>query len=248
MLKNTLIVMFGMCLFLAQTVVMAAEEQRSNSNLGYMAGNKEAAISKTSELPALLSFGPRATGKQPKSVTAKNGCFDCSHPDFRIFDSRVSIWGDDDADGFYRSLSVTFDVDNYGPGEWIYARLFLSFEGGPWNEYAVTDDFYIEGLAADDNYIIDTDLLTGYPTGFYDVLIEVYAVRDGAFLTLSGPDEDLDLSVLTLEDSERDRYDLYHDDYYYVHGSHGGSVGFIVMGLLTLSLVRFRYRRLSVSR
>jgi len=114
----------------------------------------------------------------------------------------------------------------------------LSYEGGPWNEYAVSDDFYIEGLAADDNYIIDTDLLTGYPTGFYDVLIEVYAARDGAFLTLSGPNEDLDLSVLALEDSERDRYDA-NDDNYSIHGSHGGSLG--LAGILLLLIVSVRH-------
>ena len=247
MLKNKLIMMIGMCLFLAQSAVMAVEEPRSTSNLGYIFGNKEGAVSKTSEQPALVSFGARVTDTQAKSVTSKNGCFNCSHPDFKIFDSRVSIWGDDDADGFYRSLSVTFDVDNYGPGEWVYARLFLSFEGGPWNEYAVTDDFYIEGLAADDNYIIDTDLLTGYPTGFYDVLIEVYHADTAQFLTLSGPDEDLDLSVLALEDSDRDRYDS-HDDYYYVHGGHGGSPGLVLVGILILSLGRYRYLRASVSR
>jgi len=245
MLKNKLIMMIGMSLFLAQSAVMAVEEPRSTSNLGYVFGNKEAAESTISEQPALVSFGARATGTQAKSVMAKNGCFNCSHPDFKIFDSRVSIWGDDDADGFYRSMSVTFDVDNYGPGEWVYARLFLSYEGGPWNEYAVSDDFYIEGLAADDNYIIDTDLLTGYPTGFYDVLIEVYDARDGAFLTLSGPHEDLDLSVLALEDSERDRYDPYHDDYYYVHGSHGGSFGLIAFFLLLLANIKkFRIARI----
>lgn len=248
MLKNKLILMIGLCVLLGHTTVMAAEEQRSNNNLGYVFGEKEAATIKTSEQPALIPFGPRSTGTQTKSVTAKNGCFNCSHPDFSIFDSRISIWGDDDADGFYRSFSVTFDVDNYGPGEWVYARLFISLEGGPWNEYAVTDDFYIEGLAADDNYIIDTDLLTGYPTGFYDVLIEVYAARDGAFLTLSGPGEDLDLSVLALEDSERDRYDPYQDDYYYAHGSHGGSLGMMMLCLLMLTLGRFRYLRVSVSK
>ncbi len=240
MLKNKLILMIGLTLLLGNTIAFSAEEQRSTSNLGYVFGAKDAAKPKHSDQPALIPFGPRATGKQAKSATAKNGCFNCSHPDFRIFDSRVSIWGDDDADGFYRGLSVTFDVDNYGPGEWVYARLFISLEGGPWNEYAVTDDFYIEGLAADDNYSIDTDLLTGYPTGFYDVLIEVYAARDGEFLTLSGPDEDLDLFALALEDSERDIYDPYVDNYYHAHGGHGGSLSLFLMGLVILSLGRFR--------
>ena len=235
MQKNKRIVMIGMCLFLAQTAVIAAEEQRSNNNLGYVVSNKAAAVSTTSEQPALVSFGARTTGTQAKSVTAKNGCFNCTHPDFKIFDSRVSIWGDDDADGFYRSMSVTFDVDTYGPGEWVYTRLFLSYEGGPWNEYAVTDDFYIQGIAADDNYVIETDLLSGYPTGFYDVLIEVYAARDGAFLTLSGPNEDLDLSVLALEDVERDRF---IDDNFHVQASHGGSLSLTALFLLLLTSCR----------
>ncbi len=242
MLKNKLIIIVGLILLIGHSIVIAAEEQRSTNNLGYVAGAKDAAKAERSVQPALVPFGPRTSGKQSKTVTTKNGCFNCAHPDFKIFDSRVSLWGDDDGDGFYRALSVTFDVDNYGPGEWVYARLFISLEGGPWNEYAVTDDFYVQGIAADDNYIIETDLLSGYPTGFYDVLIEVYAVSDGAFLTLSGPDEDIDLYALALEDTDRDIYNRYADEHHYSHAGHGGSLG--LTGLFLLLIASARYSRI----
>lgn len=226
----------------ASVTALASTEERSSANRGYVKDNKPTAlVAKVESRPALLQHGPRSTGPQTKQVAGKNNCFNCSHPDFTIFEAETEIFGDQDYDGFYHALEVSFDVDNLGPADWVYARLFLSLEGGPWNEYAVTEDFFVRGLTFDDTYTLETELLSGYPTGYYDVLIEIYHADSDAFLTLSGPDEDHDLSVLALEDLDADYYrEVYHNDNFYYGG--GGSMNHLAL-ILMLSCVAFRYRR-----
>ena len=62
--------------------------------------------------------------------------------------------------------------------------MYLSYEGGPWNEYAETEDFTIFGTSSEDEYVLVSELMSGYPTGSYDILIELFDAYDGAF-----PDE-----------------------------------------------------------
>ena len=49
-----------------------------------------------------------------------------------------------------------------------------------------------------------TRLLDGYPSGYYDVLIELYDADYDLLVVNYGPYEDRDLAVLPLEDSDRD--------------------------------------------
>ncbi|MGD8912606.1 MAG: choice-of-anchor H family protein [Candidatus Thiodiazotropha sp.] len=123
-----------------------------------------------------------------------------------IFDAYTVISRDDDDDGYYHRLKVIFDADTSGDEVWVYARLYLSLEGGPWNHYYTTDLFTVEGDTSDDEYEVVTRLLDGYPTGYYDVLIELYDADDEFLAVNYGPYEDDDLAVLPLEDSYRDEY------------------------------------------
>ncbi|MES9837674.1 MAG: choice-of-anchor H family protein [Candidatus Thiodiazotropha sp.] len=143
-----------------------------------------------------------------------------------IFDAHSVISRDDDDDGFYHRLKVVFDADTSEEEVWVYARLYLSLEGGPWNQYYTTDLFPIAGDASDDEYEVVTRLLDGYPTGYYDVLIELYDADFDLLEVNYGPYEDSDLAVLPLEDSYRDEY----------HHGGGGAVGLftLLLGLLAL--------------
>ncbi len=128
---------------------------------------------------------------------------------FSIFDAQAVMSWDDDDDGFYHRLRVNFDPDVSGDEAWVYARLFLSLEGGPWNHIYTTEVFPINGDASDDAYEVVTRLIDGYPTGYYDVLIELYDADYDLLVVNYGPYEDRDLSVLPLEDSYRDSYEDY---------------------------------------
>lgn len=123
---------------------------------------------------------------------------------FWFYDVDVILFSDFDRDGYYFGIDLQFDADtNYAFAD-VYAVLYLSYEYGPWNEYAETADFTLFGTSATDHYTVETELVSGYPTGNYDVLIELYDADTNAFLTSIGPDEAVELSWLPLEDSTRD--------------------------------------------
>jgi hypothetical protein len=149
---------------------------------------------------------------------------------FSIYDAKSELSRDGDGDGFNHHLRVTFDADVDEGDAYLYARLYLSYEGGPWNHYFTTDVFRISGDSTEDDYEVATRLLEGYPAGYYDLLIELYDADYDSFLTDYGPDQDIALRALPLEDRLRDGY----DDVYHYHDGGGG--GFGLIGLLLLAL------------
>jgi hypothetical protein len=181
------------------------------------------------EAPPLVSGGSRSeTASQQRTL---------AHPTGRIFtiiDAQVVMSWDDDDDGFYHRLRVSFDPDVDSGEAWVYARLYLSLEGGPWNHFYTTEVFAITGDASDDAYEVVTRLLDGYPTGYYDVLIELYDADYDLSVVNYGPYEDRDLAVLPLEDSYRDSYE---------ESGGGGAMGGSLLLLLLIGAVKLGVRR-----
>jgi hypothetical protein len=101
-------------------------------------------------------------------------------------------------------IKLDFDADTIYNVADVYAVLYLSYEFGPWNEYASTNDFTIFGASGDDAYFVETELVSGYLTGEYDILIELFDAFDGTFVASFGPDESSSLAFLPLEDVNRD--------------------------------------------
>jgi len=154
----------------------------------------------------------KITGERNKSGTragfAKPGAGSSSAQstsfDFWIYDADVQLFSDHDNDGYFYGVDLLFDADTIYSAADVYAVLYLSYEGGPWNEYAVTEDFTIFGSSGSDEYVLVTELMSGYPTGDYDLLIELFDTFDGAYLASYGPDETSALGFLPLEDFNRD--------------------------------------------
>jgi hypothetical protein len=127
-----------------------------------------------------------------------------ANTDFWFYLADVELYGDSDRDGYYSGIDLLFDVDTYYSVAEIYAVAYLSYEGGPWEEYAVTEDFTIFGASGSDDYVIVTDLVSGYPRGDYDILIEVFDAGTSEFLAWFGPEDTSELAFLPLEDMNRD--------------------------------------------
>lgn len=159
-----------------------------------------------------------------------------SDPNFWFYDVDVALFADADRDGYYWGIDLLFDADTtYGAAD-VFAVLYLSYEGGPWNEYAETEDITLFGTSGFDDYTVETELVSGYPTGDYDILIELYDAYDGTFLASVGPEDTSELSYLPLEDSTRDAV----RETQVVVNSGGGSVGWLL--LLFLLAVRMTVR------
>ena len=156
--------------------------------------------------------------------------------DFWFYTADVILFNDDDFDGYYWGIDLLFDADTYFDVADVYAVVYLSYEGGPWNEIAVTESFSIFGATSDDEFVVVIELLSGYPTGDYDILIELFDSFDGAFLADFGPEDTSELSFLPLEDANRD--DPHFDDpVVIVHEGGGGATSWWMIITMLLLLL-----------
>lgn len=197
------------------------------------------------EFAALQTEGERvspagaAEGKKI-DIIANAGIAKASHEtvDFWIYDAGSEVFYDFDRDGYFHGLTVWFDADVSDGIADVYAELYLSRNGGPWNRYYTTQVFSIFGADSADEYEVVTEFDTGYPSGDYDVLVELYDAQSGDFLADIGPVDDIDLAYLPLEDAGWDAPPVYSGGYY----GGGGSAGPAVLVLL-LIMVAWRQRQ-----
>ncbi len=226
-------------------------EPRSSTSLQRSEGEAAASATKSTD-----SFQPLVTeGKRPpiaaqqkigESASATNSL---QSFDFWIYSADVDLFHDDDWDGFYHGIDLRFDADTWYAAAEVYAVLFLSYEGGPWNEYAVTNIFTIWGSSGLDDYFIETELLSGYPTGYYDLLIELYDAWDGSYVASFGPADSSELSFLPLESANRDDSFIGGGGTTISRGG-GGAISWLLLAMLpllrahmTVTAARIRMRR-----
>ncbi len=209
-------------------------EQRNNGVEGVVSED---------EFDALVSGGHRSAGKR-STAQSKTTLQSSRSPnvDFWFYSADVLLFNDHDSDGYFSGIDLLFDADTYFTFADVYAVVYLSFEGGSWNEYAATENFTLFGSSSDDDYAVVTELLAGYPTGSYDVLIELFDAYDDSFVAWIGPGDTSELAFLPLEDAERDAVvpEIIVVDHH--HG--GGSLSWLlVLSLGLATLVRFRHER-----
>jgi len=186
------------------------------------------------ELEPLIVTGTRnkttrASGQQEASAARPGSGAKAPDIEFWFYDARVELYSDWDGDGYYAGIDLTFDADTVYTVADVYAVIYLSYDFGPWNEYSSTDDFTIFGASGSDEYSVETELVSGYVTGDYDILIELFDAYDGSFVASFGPEDSPELSYLPLEDTGRDTPP---GTTVVIHEGGGGSSG--LLWLLTL--------------
>lgn len=165
----------------------------------------------------------RAKGDTDARVASHGGM------DFWVYDADASVSFDRDGDGYYHYLTVRFDVDTWYESAYVYAMLFLSADGETWEHYLTTDDFLVEGATDLDEYQVETELVSGYPPGLYDVLVEIYDADFGEYVDEFGPAQSSALSLLPLEDTSYDGVEVTVT----VTEEHGGgAVSWWLLGLI----------------
>jgi len=195
---------------------------------------------------APLLAGTLRMGAEGRRETNKSGASSALitqaiNDDFWIYDAWVELSYDQDRDGYYTDFRLTFDTDTYYSVADVFAVVYLSYEGGPWNEFAYTYDFTIFADSPDDVYVIETTLATGYPTGDYDLLIEIYDAYTGYLVADLGP-EWADLSYLPLEDLQYDTPVRAPTEVIVVTDGGGGSMDWLMLGVLALAGLHKRHR------
>jgi len=187
-------------------------------------------------------FGPRRESHLAGSEASprlRHALFPCLTAP-RIERVSVDLGRDTDHDGYFPFFTLHFTPRGYCTHRKIFARLFLSFEGGPWNLLYRTHDWEGGNSRWADPIILDTRLQQHYPTGFYDLLIEFYDADDGHWLLSEGPYEDPALRSIPLEAESLDQRDSGTEVAYAFYGT--GSIGAGWLFLIPLAALR---RRLS---
>jgi hypothetical protein len=196
----------GSGLLLTVPTAGAAEELRTTVTTqgSKSAIDNGAGVTSIQEFDSKTPAGKRSARK-PQSIDGKaTAAAQAPNTDFWFYAVDVELYSDQDRDGYYSNIDLLFDADtNYAVAD-VYAVLYLSYEGGDWEEYAVTEDFTLFGTSADDEYIVDTELVSGYARGSYDILIELYDTWDNSFVADVGPYDTSELGLLPLEDTIRD--------------------------------------------
>lgn len=233
------ILVLGVAVAIIATPVSAAEtDARMSVSRHHLSGGRDNpgdTRETTEDYQALITTGERSksdtrgsNANRGDGLSQKTGSFD-----FWFYEADVILFNDDDGDGYYHGIDLLFDADTIYSSAEVYAVLYLSLEGGPWNEYGVTEDFTIFGSSANDEYVMVTELMSGYPSGSYDLLIELFDAYDGTFLTSYGPEDTSELGYLTLEDYNRDAPET---QVVVNRGGGGGSMDGWILGILVLLL------------
>ena len=223
-------------LMLISGAALADEANRLSQTTQMLRADREqglaGAVSENAFAPLALTGSREKTSLSGAQGKAGISAAQSPNTDFWFYSADVVLFNDHDNDGYFHGIDLLFDADTYFLSADVYAVVYLSFEGGPWNEYAVTDPFTISGTSADDEYVIVTELLSGYPSGSYDLLIELFDAVDGSFLAWYGPEDTPALAFLALEDAERDRPVEEGPDVIVVHEHGGGAAGWALLALL----------------
>ncbi len=188
-------------------LAFAAEEPRSNFTTQGLKSAVDAGNGATSfnEFDADAASGKRSARKGTADQSKiRDSVATSPNTDFWFYAADVELFADRDGDGYYYGIDLLFDADTIYAFADVYAVIYLSREGGPWEEYAVTENFTLIGASSEDEYVIVTELVSGYPTGSYDILIELFDALDDTFVADMGPADTAELSLLPLEDTAFD--------------------------------------------
>ena len=165
---------------------------------------------------------------------------------FSIYSAYSELITDIDEDGYYQTFSVSFDADiiSSQPADQalVYADLYLSKNGEPWELYFSTDDFLITGENTDDEFEVITRIESGYIPDNYDVLIDLYEVGFSDIVATYSADNTNELYALPLESSDYDPEYVEEIEIIEIHTEQGGSTNKWFVALLLLLLIRRRTR------
>ena len=225
------------------TTPFAADDTISSRSAGKLKADQSIDLSAELESrDALTRARPTEAENYAQSALAARQAGIANRHDqlFEVYSADVQLLGDIDGDGYHHFFRVIFDADVDYDSATIYAKLYLSREGGPWSHYYTTDLFQIHGDEVADTYEVETELLEGYAPGYYAVLVEIYSL-DHAYMVAS---EVLDYHYLgwdlTLEDLSWDERGIspYDDSHADGHGSsHAGSIGWLLAFFLIVQVV-----------
>jgi hypothetical protein len=227
--------------------VVLYEVVKSSENDSWSAQSTEKQFEQTSKIiykaskdeqANQLALTPSAMSKNATTANSKKGAqakilsvrpeAKAFNQEFWIFDAWVEFYSDNDRDGYFNHFSVEFDADTEYSSAEVYARLYLG-KDEVFKEYHTTSIFSIFSDNSDDSFVVESELLNGFSSAEYEVLIELYDAYSDELVAVLDGNDDADLYLLSLESKE------YETPQVIVIREHGGSVS--LWGLLLLPVL-----------
>jgi hypothetical protein len=235
--------------------VVLSEVVKSTENDSWSAQSTEKQFEQTSKIiykaskdeqANQLALTPSAMSKNATTANSKKGAqakilsvrpeAKAFNQEFWIFDAWVEFYSDNDRDGYFNHFSVEFDADTEYSSAEVYARLYLG-KDEVFKEYHTTSIFSIFSDNSDDSFVVESELLNGFSSAEYEVLIELYDAYSDELVAVLDGNDDADLYLLSLESKE------YETPQVIVIREHGGSVSLWGFLLISLLLITRQYKR-----
>ena len=229
-------------IFASCSTLFAQDEMLVSRSAGKMVHDDSIELSQKIKSQSLYSKSapdPNKTDFQPEENTGNQQTGIANRHDqiFEIYSADVQLLSDLDFDGYHHALNVNFDIDVSTDGATVYAKLFLSRDGGLWSHYNTTDLFNIFSDDSGDEYEVTTELLEGYPPGYYDILIEVYSLNHADMVASQRLNHHYLGRDVMLEDLSWDERGEYTEEYTEVSVSYGGAGSVSLFWLILILLV-----------
>ncbi len=193
-----------------QTILAATLMSLSFIAFSSAASGKEVAVSETintPELNAADNVPTRVKKKDLSSIAGKSGeqLRTATHSvDYWFYDAWMTLYTDRDYDGYYASFDLEFDADtNYYQAP-VYAIVYLG-TNDYYEAFHVTSVFNLYSDSSDDSVLLESELVSGYPSNDYDILIELIDAQTDQVLVTIDAYEDADLSYQSMESFDYDR-------------------------------------------
>jgi hypothetical protein len=145
--------------------------------------------------------------------------------EFWIYDSWVSLQHDLDYDGYFSTFSVEFDADTIFVDAPVYAVLYLG-QNGVYDAIHVSSEFFIFGEDSSDSFVIESTLVSGFPSYDYDILLELYDAQTEQLVAFSDGYDNAEFAFVPLE-SETNEYIV--EDTVVIVEEHGGSMSWLAL-------------------
>ena len=219
-----------------QLKVSSVEEQFGKRSEVILKSSQNGVEGKGTIAGKALADGHGAKQSAP-SIVKKRAQTHEDNPDFWIYDAWLTLHTDEDYDGYYSHFTVEFDADSVFAQTDVYARLYLS-RGEVFEEYHTTSVFSILGESSDDSFLVESELLTGFPPGDYELLIELYDAFDDTLVATFDGYNDVDLTLISLESKTFEE----RPEQVVVVRESGGSLAFLSLLLLPVLVARISAR------
>lgn len=152
-----------------------------------------------------------------------------------VYDAWVTLKGDYDHDNYYSEFELGFDVDTHLSQADVYARIFLG-DGHIFKEIHTSSVFHVHGDNSHDQFVISSELLEGFASNEYDLMIEIYDAYSHELQDVYDHNSDNDLYLLPLESSEYE-YRAPSGGQVVITTEHGGTTNLLVIGFLAAVFV-----------